>query len=54
MEIDQLQHDIRYRFRNLDLLLEALTHPSLAYENPSDMADNQRLEFLEMLFFNLF
>ena len=46
MEIDQLQHDIRYRFRNLDLLLEALTHPSLAYENPSDMADNQRLEFL--------
>ena len=23
-----------------------MTHPSLAYENPSDMADNQRLEFL--------
>ena len=54
MEIDQLQLGIGYHFRNRDLLLEALTHPSLAYENPSDMADNQRLEFWEMLFSNLY
>ena len=44
--MENLQQDIRYNFRNEALLVEALTHPSLAYENPSESSDNQRLEFL--------
>ena len=44
--MENLQQDIGYNFRNEALLVEALTHPSLAYENPSESSDNQRLEFL--------
>ncbi len=35
-----------YLFRSRDLLLEALTHPSHAYEEREERGDNQRLEFL--------
>ena len=44
--METLQQNIGYNFRNEALLVEALTHPSLAYENPSESSDNQRLEFL--------
>ena len=44
--MDKLQQDIGYIFRNEAFLVEALTHPSLAYENASETPDNQRLEFL--------
>ena len=39
-----LEKAIRYRFRNSELLVEALTHPSATNEAP-DRRDNQRLEF---------
>ena len=35
-----------YTFRNSQLMDEALTHPSLAYEARKPNSDNQRLEFL--------
>lgn len=40
------QDDLGYEFRDLSLLLEALTHSSYAYENPAQGPDNERLEFL--------
>ena len=46
LEMEKLQQDIGYIFRDEALLVEALTHPSLAYENESETPDNQRLEFL--------
>lgn len=47
MDWDALQEAIGYRFKNLKLLKEALTHPSLAHENDrSEEPHNQRLEFL--------
>ena len=44
--MEKLQQDIGFVFRDEALLVEALTHPSLAYENESETPDNQRLEFL--------
>ena len=44
-DIEQLQEKIGYRFRNPDLLLRSLTHPSFA-RSGSGLANNQRLEFL--------
>jgi ribonuclease-3 len=41
-----LQSRIGYRFRNVELLLSAITHPSYVNEHPDDGPDNQRLEFL--------
>jgi ribonuclease III len=45
--LDEFQSLILYRFRNMDLLSEALTHKSYLNEirNP-DLKDNERLEFL--------
>jgi ribonuclease-3 len=47
MHVHKLQKTIGYEFKSRDLLIEALTHPSLAHEK-SDSANhhNQRLEFL--------
>lgn len=43
----QLENNIRYRFKNKDLLLNALTHTSFANEHKAKkMKDNERLEFL--------
>ncbi|MFI0348051.1 MAG: ribonuclease III [Chthoniobacterales bacterium] len=42
----QLEKEIGYRFRNQDLLKQALTHSSIAYEKNSAPFDNERLEFL--------
>jgi ribonuclease III len=35
-----------YEFKQLAFLREALSHPSLSYENQRNVASNQRLEFL--------
>ena len=42
---DELQKNISYSFKNLDLLLQALTHPSYN-EHDKSKQDNQRMEFL--------
>ena len=41
-----LEERIGYQFRNPQLLLEALTHPSVVPEKQRKQFDNQRLEFL--------
>lgn len=41
-----LQNLIGYRFRNPELLLEALTHSSYAREASGSVKDNEQLEFL--------
>ena len=41
-----LEERIGCRFRNPQLLVEALTHPSVAHERQRKHFDNQRLEFL--------
>jgi len=42
----QLEKRLGYVFRNKDLLLQALTHSSFAYENQERPRDNELLEFL--------
>lgn len=45
--LEPLQAILTYRFRNTDLLAQALTHKSYANENlQSRLFDNERLEFL--------
>ena len=45
--LESLQQALGHRFRDLNLLLRALTHPSYVNEHPEDeVGDNQRLEFL--------
>jgi ribonuclease-3 len=41
-----LEERLNYRFRDPELLVEALTHPSVAHEKQRKHFDNQRLEFL--------
>lgn len=46
-DLEALQEALGHRFRDPDLLLRALTHPSYVNEHPEDeTGDNQRLEFL--------
>jgi ribonuclease-3 len=44
--VHPLEERIRYQFRDPHLLIEALTHPSVAHEKQKKHFDNQRLEFL--------
>jgi ribonuclease III len=44
--MESIEAEIGYQFTDPALLLEALTHPSLAYETKKSQADNQRLEYL--------
>jgi ribonuclease-3 len=44
--LQTLQSRLGYRFRNVALLLSAITHPSFVNEHPDEGPDNQRLEFL--------
>ena len=44
--LSQFERRIRYHFRRKDLLSQALTHSSYAYENPDRVRDNELLEFL--------
>lgn len=47
MHTHKLQSTISYDFKNQELLIEALTHPSLAHEQGNGARQhNQRLEFL--------
>ena len=47
MNLSKLEDLIGYKFKNKDLLKEALTHRSYLNENPSwGLSDNERLEFL--------
>lgn len=46
-ELDQLQERLGYRFKNPDLLRDALTHKSFLNENRHlNIRDNERMEFL--------
>ena len=44
--LNALQEQLGYRFRDENLLRLALTHPSVAHESPVNTPHNQRLEFL--------
>jgi len=47
MHLQKLQKTIGYDFKDTDLLIEALTHPSIAHERGTENNHhNQRLEFL--------
>lgn len=47
MHLQKLQKTISYEFKDTDLLVEALTHPSIAHERGTESNHhNQRLEFL--------
>jgi len=47
MQFQKLQRTIDYEFKNHELLVEALTHPSIAHERGIESNHhNQRLEFL--------
>ena len=47
-----LQTRIGYTFKQGELLELALTHPSTSNEHNKKLATNQRLEFLEMPYYN--
>ena len=42
--LSKLEENIGYKFKNISLLKNALTHTSYAYENK--VASNEKLEFL--------
>ncbi len=44
MDIEKLEQEIGYKFKNINLLKQALTHTSYAYEN--NVPSNEKLEFL--------
>ncbi len=44
--LDDLQTDLRYQFRDPQLLTKALTHSSHAHESNASVGDNEQLEFL--------
>ncbi len=44
MELQKLEHEIKYEFKNKELLKNALTHTSYAYEN--NVESNEKLEYL--------
>lgn len=43
---EQIEENIRYKFQNKDLLVQALIHRSFLNENPGIKESNERLEFL--------
>lgn len=44
MNLENLEKNIGYKFKNIGLLKNALTHTSYAYEH--DVPSNEKLEFL--------
>jgi ribonuclease III len=44
--MDTLESRLQHTFRKPELLAEAITHPSVPYENKAHTKHNQRLEFL--------
>jgi ribonuclease-3 len=45
-DLNSLQREIQYAFRDTALLRQALTHPSVAHEQGRVVQHNQRMEFL--------
>jgi ribonuclease III len=46
-DLDRLEHALKYRFKDRELLMQALVHRSFVHENPHmERDDNERLEFL--------
>jgi ribonuclease-3 len=45
-ELETLQQTLGHRFKDVELLHRAITHPSYVNEHPGEAGDNQRLEFL--------
>jgi ribonuclease-3 len=47
MDLTSLEQQLGYHFKDKNLLLQALTHTTFAYESQQEnLSDNQRLEFL--------
>ena len=46
MIMDELEKSIGYKFKNINLLKNALTHSSYANEVKGNLSSNERLEFL--------
>lgn len=44
--LEKLQQRLAYAFRDPQLLVRAVTHPSYLHDHPEDPESNQRLEFL--------
>ncbi len=44
MKLEKLEESLEYKFKNINLLKQALTHTSYAYENK--IGSNEKLEFL--------
>lgn len=51
--VEKVAKKIGVKFKNKEILIEALTHPSFRHENPQFGSDNQRLEFLGDAVLNL-
>jgi ribonuclease-3 len=45
-DLSELQLDLGYTFKDIDLLVQALTHSSHANERNAEVLDNEQLEFL--------
>jgi ribonuclease-3 len=53
-ELFKLQQELRYEFKDIDILSQALRHSSFVNENPElNIQDNERLEFLGDAVLNL-
>ena len=46
VNLAKLQEKLNYRFKDISLLINALTHPSYANEKGEDFPDYERMEFL--------
>ncbi|MFZ2447144.1 MAG: ribonuclease III [Syntrophobacteraceae bacterium] len=46
IDLEKLQDELGYRFRDRELLFRSLVHRSYAYENADVASDNETLEFL--------
>lgn len=51
--LDELQNNLKYKFNNIDLLKNALSHTSYAHEHFRNAKSNERLEFLGDTILNL-
>ncbi len=46
MDVTELENSINYKFKDKNLLIEALSHPSLKKDNKTGVLDYERLEML--------
>lgn len=52
-QLDELQKNLQYKFKDINLLKTALSHTSYAHEKASNIKSNERLEFLGDTVLNL-